>query len=98
MVQGLVAAAVPVAARRPGARQVSGRLWREDRRRLQVPRRWQGAAEISAPVHRGGAMRPVGALLGAVILASTMCVAAAFAEPAFQSFLESLWPQAQALG
>ena len=43
-------------------------------------------------------MRRVAALVAAVLLGGLICGHAAFADAAFQSWLQSLWPQAQALG
>src|ERR1700729_3098436 len=43
-------------------------------------------------------MRRVAALVAAVVLGGLICAHAAFADAAFQSWLQSLWPQAQALG
>src|SRR5277367_191080 len=43
-------------------------------------------------------MRLRGALLGAVLLSGAFCIRGAHADDAFQTWLQSLWPQAQALG
>jgi lytic murein transglycosylase len=43
-------------------------------------------------------MRRVAALVAAVLLGSLLCTQAAFADAAFQTWLQALWPQAQALG
>jgi lytic murein transglycosylase len=43
-------------------------------------------------------MRRVASLVAAVLLGSLLCSNAAFADAAFQAWLQSLWPQAQALG
>src|SRR5580700_6075617 len=43
-------------------------------------------------------MRRVAALVAAVLLGGLICGHVAFADAAFQSWLQSLWPQAQALG
>src|SRR5580700_9388148 len=56
MVQGLLAAAVFVAAQRRRPRKISRRLYQENRRRLQAALRRQGAAALPAPVHPGGKM------------------------------------------
>src|SRR5579863_6230835 len=98
MVQGLFAAAVSLAARRGRARKISRRLRGKDRRRLQAARRRQGAVEIPAPVRRGGAMSSLRFLLCTALLICTLGIHGASADPAFQAFLQSLWPQAQALG
>src|SRR6202161_919010 len=98
MVQGFVAAAVPVAARRRRQKAISRRLHQEDHRRLQAALRRQGAVALSPPVHRRGAMRAVLFLLCAALRSGTVCVRDAFADAAFQTWLQSLWPQAQALG
>ena len=56
MVQGLLAAPVPVAARRRRAGAISRRLYGKNRQRLQAALRRQGAAALPAAVHRGGAV------------------------------------------
>ena len=43
-------------------------------------------------------MRRVAALLAAILLGGLICTHAAFADAAFQAWLQSLWPLAQALG
>ena len=43
-------------------------------------------------------MRRVALLVAAILLGGLLCMHAAFADAAFQSWLQSLWPQAQALG
>ena len=43
-------------------------------------------------------MKIVWALVCAVLLSNTIGVKAAFADAAFQAWLQSLWPQAQTLG
>ena len=43
-------------------------------------------------------MRGVAALVSAVVLGSLICMQPAFADADFQSWLQSLWPQAQDLG
>src|SRR5580700_4777856 len=135
MVQGLLAAAVFVAAQRRRPRKISRRLYQENRRRLQAALRRQGAAALPAPVHPGGKMTapsphrgegrgegartsqsepphpnplPAGerefALLrrllftAAVFLLCAYLTMPAHADAAFQTWLQSLWPHAQALG
>src|SRR6201996_1270549 len=101
MVQGFVAAAVSLAARCRRARKIPRRLRRKNGRRLQAARRRQSFAEISAPLHRRGAlMRAMAAryFIVAVGLLFACSIAPAFADPAFQTFLQSLWPQAQDMG
>jgi len=43
-------------------------------------------------------MKFLRALLGAVLLSGALCVRGAHADAAFEAWLQSLWPQAQALG
>jgi lytic murein transglycosylase len=43
-------------------------------------------------------MRRVAPLLAAILLGGLICTHAAFADAAFEAWLQSLWPQAQALG
>jgi lytic murein transglycosylase len=43
-------------------------------------------------------MRRVASLIAGVLLGGLLCTQAAFSDAAFQAWLQSLWPQAQALG
>src|SRR4029077_12114242 len=56
MVQGLVAAAVPVAARRRRPRTISCRLHEENHGRLQTAVRRKSATALPTAIHRRGAV------------------------------------------
>src|SRR5271170_6527598 len=98
MVQRLFAAAVFVAARRSVAGKIPRRLYGEDRRRLQAALRRQSATALSAPVYPGGAMKFLPAVLCAAAFGGILWVHGAFADAAFDAWLQALWPQAQTLG